>query len=400
MEAQKMRKTLNINTGIALLLNDQSDTLSGYDFIAINAGNIIASRKVYNNLIGMGVSINSGSMNIIEVSGEIVELTGNTVITATMSFDGCFIFCEGNLVIEDAISLAGITGMYAHRIFHPESVDLSAANCINASRRIAYPDSAKLHMDDMELSDDAHITLEDSLHWVYGSLTALDGSVLEKLQSKGAKFQCRKLIIYSGLYERFDNMFKADNFVLVPDDHAFTGDVTLDAATSVLYGEKLFVYGDLMIPHDRAAYLTGFSSIIVKGTVTMPISAAKDFKACGKADDFDLYEGVLMTVNGVETIDHEQLQSAIKIGIVYTLRVNGKAVFLDDVTAEDINAIAAIRCNGVVYAPGKARGALVSKLNDINGEILDINQYNNDSTDVINEAGESETSINAGIYRL
>jgi len=400
METQKMSKLLNINTGTALLLNDQSDALSGYDSVAINAGNIVASKKVYNNLVGMGVSINSGSMNIIEVTGEIVELKGNTVITATMSFNGRFILCDGNLIIEDANGLAGITGMYAHQIFHPESIDLSAVNCITASRRISYPDNAKLHLGDIALGDDAHITFDGSLHWVYGSLTALDCGVLEKLQSKGAAFQCKKLITYTDIYERFGNMLKADSFVLVPDDHAFTGDVTLDAATSIVHGEKLFVYGDLMIPHDRAAFLSGFSSIVVKGTVTMPVFAAKDFMACGKADDFDLYEGVLMTVNGVKTIDHEQLQSAINMGIVYTLRVNGEVAFLEDVTAEDISAIAAINCNGVVYAPGKARGVLVSKLNNINGEILDISQYNNDYTDVTNRAGENETSINTGTYRL
>ena len=130
----------------------------------------------------------------------------------------------------------------------------------------------------------------------------------------------------------------------------------------------------------------------------MPVSAAKDFKACGKAGEYDLYEGTLMTVNGVEKIDHEQLHSALRIGITYTLRVNGEVVFLDDVTAEDISAIAAIHCNGVVYAPGKARGALVSKLKTINGEMLDIGQYQNDENDASGDTDES--NINTGTYRM
>jgi hypothetical protein len=395
-----MKKTLNINTGMALLLSDQTDALSGFDSVAINAGLVIASRKAYDKLIGMGVSINSGSMNIIDVVGEIVELAGNTVITASMTFGGCYILCDGNLVIEDAKGLSGITGIYAKRIFNPNSVDLSAVKGITAQHRFIYPDGAKLHLGSIALGDDAHIILESSHHWVHGTITALDSGALEKLLLKGASFQCGKLIIHAGHYERFSDMFKAENFVFIPDGHTFVGETTLDAATSVLHGDKLFVYGDLMIPHDQALHLSGFSSLIVKGTATMPVSAAKDFKACGKADDYDMYEGVLMKVNGTKNIDHEQLQFAISMGIVYTMRVNGILAFLDDVTAEDTGAIASIDCNGLVYAPGKARGPLASKLIRVNGEILDIGQYGNEQNDAPNGADEGESYINAGNYRM
>jgi len=394
-----MKKTLNINAGTALLLNEQSDALLGFDSININAGSVVASRKVYDKLVGMGASINSGSMNIIEVAGEIVELAGNSVITASMTFDGCFIICDGNLMIEDAKGLTGVTGIYANRIFHPDSVDLNAVKGITASRRIIYPEKAKLHLSGITLGDDAHIVLESTHHWVHGNVTALESSALEKLMLKGVSFQCRKLIIRAGLYEKFSGMFKADSFVFVPDDHAFVDDITLDAATSLLYGEKLFVCGDLMVPHDQASHLSGFSSLIVKGKATMPISAAKDFRACGRADEYDMYEGILLTVNGEETLDHEQLQTAIAMGIVYTLRVNGEFAFLDDVTAEDIDAIASIQCNGEIFAPGRARGPLVGKLKSINGEILDISEYTN-SNNGTGEETEGESCINAGTYRL
>ena len=397
-----MKKILNINAGIALLLNEQSDALSAFDTISLNAGSVIASRNVYDKLISMGASINSGSMNIIDVSGDLCELPGNTVITKDMNFDGSYIFCTGRLFIEAANALAGISGMYANMVFHPESVDLSSVKGITATRK-AYPDNAELYMDDITLGADSHIILKSALHWVYGDITALDGGALGKLREKNTTFQCKKLIIHTGLYEKFSDMFTAESYLFIPDDHVFTEDITLDAATSLLHGDKLYVYGDMLIPHDQAKHLSGFTSLIVDGTVTMPITAAKDFKSCGKANDYDLFEGMLMSVNGKETIGHEQLQAAIRMGLTYTLKVNGKMIFMEDVTPEDIEAVAAVYCNGVIYAPCSARGALDAKIKEMNGKIENLEAQSGDTEDPEDEAGRDDshsTIINAGLYRL
>jgi len=394
-----MGKKISINAGNALLLNEQSEVLSEYGSIKVNAGNILASRKAYDKLISMGASLNSGNMSILDISGDIVELAGRTVITADMSFDGCYIICDGKLVVEDANGLLGITGLYAKELLHPQSVDLSAIKGITALKRTAYPDDAKLHLGDMTLSDDSHIVLTGGLYWVSGEITALDEEALMKLQSKGTSFQCRKLIIYSSLYEKYNNMLKANSYLFIPDEHAVVSDITLDAATSVLHGKKLYVLGDLMIPHNRTEHLNSFSSLIVKGTVTMPVTAAEDFKACGKADDYELYEGVLLSINGKDTIGHSQLQSALEKGIVYTLDINGIVTFLDDITADDVEAIAAINCNGKIYASGNARGVLDSKIRRMNGIITDLEQ-DKKLEDKADQEDKDSVTINAGTYRL
>jgi hypothetical protein len=128
----------------------------------------------------------------------------------------------------------------------------------------------------------------------------------------------------------------------------------------------------------------------------MPVSAAADFKACGKANEYVLYEGILMSVNGKETISHNQLQSALAKGITYTLNINGVVKFLDDVTADDIDAIAAISCNGIIYAPGSARGVLDSKIKNMNGKIMDLEQYE----ETKDKADNDVVTINSGTYRL
>jgi len=398
-----MKKSLNINAGIALLLDECSDAFTGYDNVSLNAGNVVISRKLNDKLSGTGFVINSGNTSVIDVSGKVVELGSKTVITASESYDGCYVVCPGLLIIESIDGLAGITGLYADTIFHPESVDLSTVNGILASRKIAYPDGAKLRLEDLTIDAESALYMDNSLYWVYGTITAIENDALENLRSKEAAFRCKSLIVRTGLFDKFGDMFKAESFLLVPDDHAYADEITLNAATSTLYSDKLFVAGDMLIQHDQIQHLSGFASLIVKGTVTMPVSAAKDFKSCGKAEDFDLYEGVLITINGDETISHEQLQKACELGIRYTLKVNGEVAFLEGVTAEDTEAIAAIHCNGVVYAPGAARSILDGKVKSLNGEVLDISEYGNEAGSK-SDAGPGDdcedSSINTGIYRL
>jgi len=368
-----MGKSLHINTGNAMLLNENSEMLSVYDSVNINAGTMVVSRKVYEKLTGMGVSLNSGNMNIIDVTGKLTELAGNTTITASMSYKDCFLVCDGNIIVEDAKGLDGVTGLYAKRLFHAESVDLGGIMGVGAMARTVYPDNAKLHIGNMTIDGTSRIILNgNTLYWVHGAVKALDGVALEEMRLKGTTFHCESLIIRIGLFEKYSALFTADRFTFIPDDHNVVDDITLDSATALLHGEKLFVLGDLMVPYDQEQYLKGLSSLIINGTVTMPITAVAEFKAIGKANDYEVYEGILMPVNGFQTLGHEQCQTAIERGIKYTLKINGALYFMSDVTAQDMDAIAAVHCNGLIGAPDRARGMLDGKVKNVNGIILDI----------------------------
>lgn len=398
-----MEKTFTINAGTALLFNEFSQIFNGYESAIINAGDMIVSKSLYEKLNDLNISINSGNTKVIDVIGEITDIPENSIITSEMSFEGCFLVCEGRLIIEDSAGLSGITGLYADTVYHPKSVNLSGVKGVTASRRVIYKDGAKLHFKSMEIDENSHIVLDSSFHWVDGRVRALNEAALGKLHQKGVSFRCDSLVIYNGLYDKFGTMFETDNYLLVPDDHAVVDEATLNAGTSVLYGDKLFLVGDFTIPYDQVEHLKDFSSLIVSDTVTMPISAAADFKAIGKAKHYDLYEGSLLTINGFKTIEREQLQEALKKGISHTIRVNGAIAFQENVTADDVEAIAAIECNGVIYAPGSARGVLDSKVNVINGAVLDISAFDGDINNpmglVEKMLGQGKT-VNSGVFRM
>ena len=375
-----MGKQLKINAGNALLLKSPPEAYSEYDSIQLNAGNTLISSKVYNEIVKLGVSFNSGNTNIIDLEGEVAEIPGGSVISADSDYKGCFLICDGDIIIEDEKGLEGITGLYTTGcIFHPQSVNLNSVKGIISSGRVAYADGAKLHLKDMTLNDDSYnILKKDTLHWVHGNINALDGDVIEKIRQKSVSFRCNRLTTYNSLYEEYSDMFQADDIRLIPDGYSVVWGTVFDGGTSQLHGNKLYVIGGMVIPYDQAKYLGGFSSIIVKGTLTMPVSAATSFKAVGKADNYDLYEGVLREGNGQTTISHDMLQSAINQAITYTIRVNGELIFADDVTAQDIDAIAAVGCNGNLIAPGTVRGTLDAKIKYMNGVIISSDEKETD----------------------
>jgi hypothetical protein len=380
-------KKLKINTGTAVLLKNPPESFSEYESIHINTGNALISRKVYDILMGMGVSINSGNTNIIDAEGDITELPGRTIITANSLYKGCFLMCEGDIIIESAKGLDGITGLYAKCIFHPESVDLSAVKGVVSSNKVAYATDAKLCIGDMTLNEDSYITLnDDTLYWIHGTIKALDENALVKIQQKNITFHCKGLTIYNGLYEKYRDMFQANEVQTIPDGYGVSWELSLDAGTSLIYGEKLYLLGDMMIPHNQTEHLRGFSSLIVKGTVTMPVSAVASFKSVGKADNYDLYEGVLREGNGRTIINHDMLKTAIEQSIIYTIRANGELIFTDDVTVQDIDAISAVECKGKLIVSGNVRGALDSKIKDMNGVI--------GSADEIDKETEKEVGVN------
>jgi hypothetical protein len=116
-----------------------------------------------------------------------------------------------------------------------------------------------------------------------------------------------------------------------------------------------------------APCLEELESIVVKGKASLNASCVKPFRKIGKAADYFIYEGNLYIINGFEQFTHEQLQTMVEQGSRITVTVNGCLLFTDDVTAEDIEAIAAIDYNGSVLIPGKAKGALSPKVKQANG---------------------------------
>lgn len=391
-----MAKKLKINTGQAILIKNPPEAYSEYESIKFNAGSVLISRQVYDTLIRMNVSFNTGQINILDIEGEVVELPSGTVVDQSSNYEGCYIICEGNLIVTNKDGLQGITGLYANRIFYPQSLDLSSLKGIVAANRIAYEDDAVLWLKNMILDENMIPSLEkETLYWVHGSISALKREVLEEISQKSISFHCKSLTIYQSLFEEYSHLFQAEKLKLIPDGYRIAQDVLLDANTFYLYGEKLFVQGDLTVQKDQAVHLKNFTSIIVKGTATLPSSAASDCENKIKAEDYDLYQGLLKEGNGKVIIDHELLQYALDQEIEYALRANGELLFKENITLADLEAISSIGCNGVISASSKLHGALEAKTKYLNGVIVNLDDAKSLMGD---EAGV--TQINTGLFRF
>ena len=158
----------------------------------------------------------------------------------------------------------------------------------------------------------------------------------------------------------------------MPDGYTVTGPMTLNEATSALYGDKIYVRGPFMMEEKDADCLTGLQSILVKGTASLPVSCAKAFKAVGTADSYQLFEGRLCSINGWQIFSHSRLKTMVERGERMTLQINGFAVFPEDVTAGDMDAIASLSCNGFLIMPGEAQGAVSQRTAQMNGFTVDI----------------------------
>ena len=68
------KRRLNVNCGLALLLNDREGMLDNYGSVVINCGNIIVSSAINTKLSAKGAIINCGDMIIRDIKGEVIQL--------------------------------------------------------------------------------------------------------------------------------------------------------------------------------------------------------------------------------------------------------------------------------------------------------------------------------------
>jgi hypothetical protein len=166
------------------------------------------------------------------------------------------------------------------------------------------------------------------------------------------------------------------------------------------------VQGDLDFEEKDSGLLEELEAIIVKGRANLPASCAKAFRKIGKADEYYVFEGSLHAVNGREQFTHDQLKTMVERGERLTITVNGYLEFTEDVTADDMDAIAALSYNGMVVIPGSARGALSPKIKSANGNMGDaasLKKLTGLSPEELAEeqdGGASAVRINSGVYTL
>ena len=369
------KSILNVNCDIACMFKDQGNLIDQYDAINLNCAIYLASSVVNAKLHKKEANIRCETTIITDYDGEVVRIEGD-VISNGMDYSGLYVIASGDLLLKnDGIhAFKNVAGaVVSGTLYYPESCSPALLAQVKGAKR-AYPDDAYLVLKKKELSCILTAMPENLNHiWVAGELSAFEEATLQEVKRRGIHITCDNLMINEGLYRTYRDLFYSSEKTLIPDGYTITGPITLNAATAALYGEKLYVRGALLLEEKDAPCLEQFQSIIVKGRASLPVTCVKAFKTIGNADSYRIYEGVLYSINGFEMISHERLKAMVEQGNKMTLSVNGCVVFSEDVTADDMEAISQLNCNGMAVMPGEARSALNARIGSVNGSIADSN---------------------------
>ncbi len=364
---------LNISCEVACMVRDHANFLDQYESINLACGAYIASSAVNAKLLAKGANISCGNSIITDFQGEFVQMPGGTFEDGA-DFSGKFLIVTGDVILKgngihifENVESVVVTGT----VYYPASCGQDPLARVNGGKR-PYPDSSVILLGDHTPGGILAKTPEQERQvWVAGEVSAFEEDDLKQAVKRGLHIACDRLFMPEGLHGRYAALFETPSCTLVPDGYTVTGPLTLNEATSVLYGKKLYVRGSLLIEKKDARYLDEFESILVKGCASMPSACAKAFKAVGEADSYQIYEGRLYQINGWELFSHDRLKTMASSGDKITLTVNGFAIFAGDVTAEDMEAIASLSCNGFLVMPGVAQGAISQRMGAVNGFIVD-----------------------------
>ena len=404
------KNSLNINCDIACMTRDTENTLERYDAVNINCGVCIVSSEVYSKLLGKGANINSDQTIVTDYQGEFLQISGGVLGDGT-DYAGLYAIIAGDAVLQgnavhafERAEGAVISGV----LYYPDSCSPGLFNRVQGNKR-SYPEGEFVVTKNRELEELLADLPEGAKRvWAAGEISAFRETALKQAAEKDLHITCRRLIIPENLYAKYENLFDASSKELTPAGYAVTGPLTLDAASSILYGTKLYVRGALLIDEKEASCLKDFEAILVKGCATLPVSCAKAFRAVGQAESYRLYEGRLYTINGWETFTHERLNAMVEKGEKITLTINGFAVFSENVTARDMDAIASVSCNGFIILPGAAQGALSQRTEAINGFTMDMESIRQMtgmtiqelSRNILGGAAAGGSNVNTDIYML
>lgn len=365
LEQLMQKNALSISCGAACLIRDSRNSLDQIQALSLSCGLLLVSEEVNAKLIAMKASISCDRSIVTSYQGEYVQLSQAS--PDGVDFTGKFPLIAGSLLVTEAgaKALASADGaLISGTLYYPDTCTGAMSGIIGEKR--PYPAEAFPILGDRKL-DRLLAETGAALVWVSGEVSALEESALLRAKERNVQIRCGKLLIGERAYSEFAERFHADEVELIPDGYAVTGPLKLTEAAAALYGTKLYVRGGLRLDPENADCLSQFEAIRVNGCATLPSACAKAFRAIGSAEFYRLCDDAPYTINGWETFSHERLHGMVERGEKMALEINGFALFDNDVTAEDMQAIASIVCNGFIVLPGEAQGALKHNSIEING---------------------------------
>ena len=366
-----MKKSLTVNCGNVVILSDRENTLENYASILFNCGNVYVADSINAKLATLDVTYNCGNTTIVEAPKNPVEVKGLATISGD-EYAGLFPVCEKALVTPAGVPhLASLEGMIVMgKLYYPEGAGSIPAS-IRAGGKVPYPADAKPIIGDAWLRpQDGGAWMPDTKYFIAGTAYALDAEYVNKLANQGTSFVCGNIFLYEGMEPLLGKTFKGEKVTLIPDGYAFAKDGAPLMDLYATCGKKVYVLNDLTVQPRDARHITRFESILVRKTAQLPLEHFDALESVIRAEKVELFEGELLNINGFQTLSHDMLKIANEQGIKYTIKVNGFLLIEDDVTDEDMRAIAAIKINGAISAPGVTHMRLNQAASKVNGAIL------------------------------
>ena len=369
--------TVKINAGTAIILNETLGELAPFTQGTMNTGELIATTQAYQALMEKKFQINAGSTHILQAKGPIrfFEQGSQLLMAEENSISNHYIFVQGDLILppEGLATLNAIEGLYVSgTLYYAANYPLGNIPNMTAHKSKVYPPQViVIHKKKWALTKGLYETLEENtLYYVTGALQGTDPSLGQLEKTKGISFMASSILVKEDYLPFLGNLI-SDKKTIIPLHHAVvTGDLLLSATTFPLYGEKLFITGDLLVQPKSAPYLEDFTSIIVQKQGKLSLEALPSFKKIGTAQRILAFEGELKELNGKTLYSHATLSALLQAGITYTLRINGLLHFEEDVLPEDLDVFNSIICNGMVTAPQGLLGFLQGKIDELNGVLL------------------------------
>lgn len=271
-----MAKKMIINCGNCDARNVTEETLTAYETITINSGDVLVTPESKDLLNRYGVTLNCGNVLELEKDVKLVEINGSHQIkSGDKPTERTYLQVNGSLeigpdtgeVLQQYVDI-DVNGS----VTYPESMSSYLGMLHVNGSTFCYPDEAIVLKRSAVIDRLFALRAKNKLYWSAKRMIMVDPQLdAGVLAAKGASFSSREVILAESKVESLIELIdeKAE-IVIVPDGTAVvTDDVELDAMTIKRYGRKLYIIGDLKVMADEEDVLSKLEYLNIRGDVSV-----------------------------------------------------------------------------------------------------------------------------------
>lgn len=271
-----MAKKMIINCGDCDARNVSEETLTAYESIMINGGNVLVTPESRELLNRYNVAMNCGEVMELEKDVKLSTINGSCQLkSGDPVCERTYLKVNGSLTIgpDTQKVLEQYVGIQVNgSLTYPESVSAYMGKIKVNGSTICYPDDAIVLKRSAVIDRLFTLRAKNKLYWSAKRMIMvdpqLDGAVLEQ---KGASFSAKEVIIAESKVEQMLGLIdeKAE-IIIVPDGTSVVADdLELDELALKKYGTKLYILGGLKVKADCGGLLGQLEYLNIRGDVSV-----------------------------------------------------------------------------------------------------------------------------------